>query len=381
MHILVIPSSFPSQYAKIRSVFVQDQCVALGKHEDRVGVIAINPITLPSIIKEGLAGLGQQCFHLEKTNVIQNNFVNVPKMSRLNNLRRINKASKAIEKYIAEYGVPDIIHLHNFPAAQVAVNMSEKYQIPMVYTEHSSNFATGNLSTLQSKLAEVAVSNARACIAVSDRFKSLLTKRFKTEFIVIPNMVDTAYFSVIPKRKKVKRILAIGSLDKNKNHIMLLASFRKLLITHPCLVLDIIGDGPEMKVLDNYIVNHNLTGKVNLLGLKNRFEIREHLSLTDVFVSSSKYETFGVVIIEAMSCGIPVVSTRSEGPLSILTDSDFGELSDLNISSLSDKMKYVINNFSNYQPERIRRHVEENFSDSVLFNRLRELYIKVLSEK
>ncbi|MDC3103927.1 glycosyltransferase [Flavobacteriales bacterium] len=88
------------------------------------------------------------------------------------------------------------------------------------------------------------------------------------------------------------------------------------------------------------------------------------------FVSTSKVETFGVVLIEAMSCGLPVLSTKSGGPESIVKNSMLGTLCDLN--DLEKEMLKIVK--SNYNSDYIRKYAVNNFSEIPFSQSLSKIY-------
>ncbi|MCD4705410.1 glycosyltransferase, partial [bacterium] len=95
---------------------------------------------------------------------------------------------------------------------------------------------------------------------------------------------------------------------------------------------------------------------------------------SDYFVLSSTYETFGVVLIEAMSCGLPVISTKSEGPISIVQDESLGLLCDHTIDSMSKALIEISE--KKYNSQKIREYIIDNFSQNIITNKLEKIYTK-----
>ena len=90
----------------------------------------------------------------------------------------------------------------------------------------------------------------------------------------------------------------------------------------------------------------------------------------DCFVLSSYHETFGVVLIEAMSCGLPVLSTKSGGPESIIKNSSLGIICDL--KDLDKEMLKIIK--SNFNSDYIRKYIIDNFSEKIISQQIIEVY-------
>ena len=111
-------------------------------------------------------------------------------------------------------------------------------------------------------------------------------------------------------------------LHQNKGFDVLLKAFAMVIKDYPNLHLTIAGDGPEKANLTALIQQLNLTNHVSLLGAQNRTQVRDLMRESRCLVVSSYIETFGVVVIESLSQGTPVVATLCGGPESILTEGD-----------------------------------------------------------
>jgi len=168
------------------------------------------------------------------------------------------------------------------------------------------------------------------------------------------------------RRSKLKnnRIIAVGRLEKEKSFDKLIKSFNLINNKNENWELDIFGKGREISKLKKLINNLDLKDKVNLKGFSNNIE-KEYLK-SSIFVLSSQTESFGMVIVEAMSFGIPCVSFDCEtGPREIITDGVDGYLVELNnIEELSKKILVLINNYE------LRREMgKAAFKKSKLFSK------------
>lgn len=143
--------------------------------------------------------------------------------------------------------------------------------------------------------------------------------------IYIPNVLDS-----IPKKSamlKEKRLVTVGRLSSEKGYMDLLGIYNILVKEHPDWVLDIIGDGNERKKLENYIKTHDLEDKVILHGFQNKEYIDKVLRKSSIYLMTSYTESFGIVLIEAMSHGIPCIAFSSaEGAREIIDSGRNGYL-------------------------------------------------------
>ncbi|MEZ9452521.1 glycosyltransferase [Vibrio splendidus] len=152
--------------------------------------------------------------------------------------------------------------------------------------------------------------------------------RIRSIDVVSDNLVSSNCFNYV----------TAGRLIAQKDHATLIRSFKNVINTMPKSMLYILGDGPLKSDLTRLITTLGLEESVRLVGFKeNAFD---YFKKSDCFVFSSKFEGFGNVLVEAMACGLPIVSTDCpSGPSEILSDGKFGFLSPVgNVEKLSDNM-------------------------------------------
>lgn len=138
--------------------------------------------------------------------------------------------------------------------------------------------------------------------------------RFRSEFgrppdYILPNGVDVAHLdSVVPARDTTD-VIFTGRLIKEKNVGLLLEAFRILVSDEPDLTLTIVGDGPDKDALFTQIHAYSLDRNVTVTGfLENLDEIIARMKASKVFVLPSSREGFGIAALEALGCGLPVVT-------------------------------------------------------------------------
>lgn len=165
-------------------------------------------------------------------------------------------------------------------------------------------------------------------VLVSEELRNFYESKLsqsKCRCVYIPNIVDD-----LPKNKsllKEKRLVSVGRLSPEKGFIDLLKIFNFLLKNHPDWKLDIIGDGREKERLEKYIECHNLENNVVLHGFRDKDYIGKIFKKSSVYVMTSFTESFGIVLIEAMSYGIPCVAFDSaEGAREIINSGANGFL-------------------------------------------------------
>lgn len=152
--------------------------------------------------------------------------------------------------------------------------------------------------------------------AVSDYFSSVKNK------VVIPNPINGEPLADRAEAL-VSRVVAVGRLDKQKNFELLIKSFVAVQPDFPGYRLDIYGEGPQRELLQNLIDSKNMQEHICLCGAKKN--VQELIADAELFVMSSDYEGFPNALLEAMSIGLPVISTDfSTGIARELIDSENG---------------------------------------------------------
>lgn len=380
MNILIVPTAYPNIYNPYSSIFVQDQAETLANNGVNTYVAGAIPISFKEVWKNKLLKFGKYTFKKDGVNVELFLYPAIPKMRKLNQFIRYILNKRLIEKSIKKSNI-DLIHVHNSTAGKVALWVKEKYNIPYCVTEHSSLFSRNMISEEDIKQYQNIYKNSSKNIAVSEKFCTLLKKIYNLEFSFIPNVVNTNYFVNKQKEKsKIFRFINIANLNTNKNQILLLRAFHRSFKGNKNIKLFIIGAGPEYSNLTKEVKELRISEQVTLYGSATREEILKELQNSDVFVLSSKYETFGVVLIEAMSCGLPVLSTKCGGPESIVENKKLGLLVENNDEAdLAKAMKESYK--TRYDSNTIRDYAIQNFSQNVIAGKLIRVYKDVINEK
>lgn len=145
--------------------------------------------------------------------------------------------------------------------------------------------------------------------------------------VVIPNPVP--FKCRQPSTLTEKRVVSVGRLDHMKNVTSLINVFKKVTEKHPLWILEIFGDGPEMRSLQELVSRLELNRVVRLRGFAT--DVKSELEKSSIFAFSSLSEGFGMALIEAMECGLPVISYDCPyGPREIVDDGEDGYLIPLN---------------------------------------------------
>lgn len=190
-------------------------------------------------------------------------------------------------------------------------------------------------------------------VLVSSELQKFYANRLRNSncmCIYIPNSIDKLPENSAPLKNK--RLVSVGRLSPEKGYLDLLKIFNTLVKSKPDWHLDIIGDGVERDKLKKYIEKNELNEKVTLHGFQGKEYIDKILHDSSIYLMTSYTESFGIVLIEAMSHGIPCIAFDSaEGAREIINSGENGYLiKNRNQEAMIMKIKDLINN----EEDRIR---------------------------
>lgn len=180
----------------------------------------------------------------------------------------------------------------------------------------------------------------------------------------------------LPTNRKI--VLNVGNLyHKVKGHKYLIEAMSEVIKHRKDVLCIIIGSGKLYPELKKQIESLGLNNYIKLIGGKPSYEIPIWMNACDVFVLPSLRESFGIVQIEAMACGKPVVATRNGGSEEIIVSKDYGLICD------PARPKELANNIllsldKSWDSEKIVSYVSQ-FSLSVIGNRILDIYDSALS--
>ncbi|MDA3917551.1 MAG: glycosyltransferase [Deltaproteobacteria bacterium] len=231
---------------------------------------------------------------------------------------------------------PHIIHTHCWGTLVEGYIAAKIAKIPaLVHSEHG---------TIEDKNWNLYIQRYlwhlhNQIIAVSQEHKNRLTKTIgfpENKINVIYNGVDTEHFKQISNSRRIEKRKSLGVCNKNfvigtvgrlepvKDQVTLLYAFKIILQQFPNSKLVITGDGSLASVLKNTAASLRISNSVLFLGLRD--DILELLGTMDIFVLPSISEGTSCTLLEAMSCGLPVVATNVGGNPELVLDNETGVL-------------------------------------------------------
>lgn len=239
-----------------------------------------------------------------------------------------------------------IIHLHVAQAftPEVVYLVSKFNNIPYIAHLHIDLGPSGNLGFLipfyKKYLLGHVLRNANECMAASTDYINILNKRYG----VSKNKIRLVFYgiplSLFKKQNnglnKIKNILSVGRFTKQKNFILLINSFNQVINLGFDLNLNLIGSGEEDQKIIKLINNLGLQKKVNLHGVMSWQKLSKTYYKYDLFIIPSREEAHGLVTIEAMASGLPIIASDIPGLRNAIQNNTTGIL-----------VKPTVQNFSN----------------------------------
>ena len=159
---------------------------------------------------------------------------------------------------------------------------------------------------------------------------------------------------------------------------ILLKAWRRFINEYPDARLLIGGGGKAKQKAIEWAEKYGLQSSVKFLGVLDRKQVVEQMQQCDCFVLPSRYETFGVVYIEAMACGKPVIAVKNGGPDDFIKDFNGVLIEPEQTEGLLTAMKKMINEQDSFDSNKIVSFVENKFSQRAVAQQLEDIYVKVL---
>jgi L-malate glycosyltransferase len=302
-------------------------------------------------------------------------------------------ASKMVE--VVKYEKLDLLHVHyaipHATSAYLAKQMlKEETDIKVITTLHGTDITLVGLEPSFLPLVKFSIEQSDGVTAVS-RFlkeKTLTNYNIEKDIEVIPNFIDTNLFKPCEKTCCTKRIA-----PKNEKLLVHTSNFRqvkrvadtirileKVKKEVPCKLL-LIGDGPDRSECERLSRELGLYDDVKFLGKQEG--LVEILNAADVFLIPSQSESFGLSALEAMSCGLPVVSSSVGGLPELVAHNECGYIAE--IGDIDRMAKYVVDLLTNEKKyklfsENARNRAVEKFEISKIVPMYEQYYEDILNK-
>lgn len=335
-NILVISHMYPSPSNCVLGIFVHKQVQKLIKEGCNVKVICPVPY-VPSflgVIKKYKAYIDiPSKIFLDGVEIFYPRYVEFPRgmFLQYSGIFMYLGIKRTIDKLYERFKF-NVIHAHTaIPVGFASIFLSKKYHVPFVVTIHGQDFQyTIKKNKMCRKNVLRVLKAANKIITVSNKLKNIIKQKYiLAKTVVINNGINPEEYIIneCVRLKGSHIMLSVSALIKTKGIDLNIKAVSKLVDIYPHLVYYIIGDGEESKSLKKLVNDLNLNQNIVFLGRLPHSQVIKYMSSRcDVFSLPSWQEGFGIVYIEAMNNGIPVIGVKGQGIEDVIEDKRNGFL-------------------------------------------------------
>jgi glycosyltransferase involved in cell wall biosynthesis len=355
LHILIVPSWWPSPERPISGVFFADYAGAFATAGAKVGVIFPDLVSMrfvrlrtavpwrPQVIHENVDGIPVVRTRGWHTSFGQPSL----QMRRYRRWLRVGLAA-----YRERYGSPHVLHaMCAIPAGWACTHLNEPLAARVVITEHTGPFSLAVQPRSAEGFVRTALAKARAVVAVSERTRQqMLAAGIDRSILVCGNPVaelfTTRAFSG-SRREGPPRALFVGRLVPEKGVGELLEAATTLEHNTP-LQWHFAGDGPMESTITRRFASARLADLLFMHGRCDRPTVAELMAESDFLVLPTHGESFGLVLAEALCVGLPVVTTSAAACADCISSENGMIVPVGDVESLRTALGSMVGGFLNY---------------------------------
>ncbi len=363
MKVLFLSSWYPNRTAPYNGDFVERHAIAVSKI-CTTSVLHVIPDDNPA------------CPLLEITEVRKDNLYEV-----IVYFRRFTRWPAAVNRalnysfYVIGYckgylkikkalGKPDIIHANVvFNISVVAWIFGLISGIPYIISEHWTLFLTKKPSEIKGRMVRFAAKRAFALVPVSSNLRDAMIKHgFDNDYRIVPNVVDTNLFRLRKANNQVRRFLHVSSMkEEQKNISGILRTLHRLRLSGTDFTFTFAGEvqADQLSLADSLgLLNH----RVIFRGMLNHPQVAKLMQESDVLVMFSRFENLPCVILEALSCGIPIISTDVGGISEWINEQNGVLIKEGDEDALYEALITMMEEQDKFDPENLRNYAIEHFA-------------------
>jgi L-malate glycosyltransferase len=306
----------------------------------------------------------------------------LPLLGRLiDRIRVLFQYKKEIARMINEGFKPDLVHANIvYPVGIIAWYCKKKYKTNYVISEHWTgyhDYAFPQPGIIQKCIMRFIANRANLILPVSVDLGNAMRKwRIHTPIEAVANVVNTRLF--IPNTEKADtkqiKIIHISTLDNDQKNIhLLLNAFKIFLTSNPQSELHIVTDG-NFNYYQKTIADKGITEKVINHGPQDVEGVADVIRSCDFFVLTSNFENLPCVLIESISCGVPVISTDVGGVTEIVNPDNGLVVPSGDLDALVKAMEMMAVNFRLYNKNEMHQQAREKYSYEAIGQQLAGIY-------
>lgn len=387
MKVLWLASWYPNKYEPVNGDFIQRHVKAVAKflpiHLIHVVQLGKNAKINDEVERHKQDNLTEEIHYI---NYQEKKFGFIDKV--LYNRFYAKKYLKILERYFEENGKPDLIHVHvPMKAGWIAMKIKEKYHIPYIVSEHGSYYDEAAPDTFAKRSFFFKKTTAKVCKNANlvTNVSTLIGNKMKNLFNLqkvetIHNVVDCNVFYHVPKSIKNEFIwIHVSTLGEQKNIEDLLASFA-LFYQQQKQPQKLMMVGPYQDYHIQLAKRLDIEDAVIFTGEVEHIKVAQLMQQAHAFVLFSKHENFPCVIIEALCCGLPVISSNVGGLAEAITEQNGLIVQSENREQLITAYHQIFKNYAQYNALQIAKNAKEKYDNDVIGKKFIKLYTQITNE-
>ena len=287
----------------------------------------------------------------------------------------------------------DLIHIHyaipHAVSAYLAKKMVAPHPIPILTTLHGTDITLVGREPAFKSIVKFGIENSDGVTAVSDWLRRETIEDFQIErpIDVVPNFFDSTRFENARNQanrdhyalQEEKIILHVSNFRPVKRIKDVIKTFKGISDKIPAKLL-LIGDGPERSCALELARELDVMNRVWYLGKQDIIE--PYFTLADLFLFPSEHESFGLAALEAMACGVPVVSSDGGALPELIEDGVDGGLAEVgDVQTMIEKSLKILDNptgWKNYS-EKAAQKVMEKYQPDPVVQQYENIYTRLIS--
>lgn len=283
---------------------------------------------------------------------------------------------RAIRRAIRDWGRPDVIHTQDAYSYYV-IKVAQSLQIPFVISQHWSCFLERALDRGAIRRFTWAFSRA-ARVLPANKFAATDYEAYGLHPSVrwLPNALDTEVFYPPATSAREPWLLHASGLTPEKRFPDIVQAFVHVRNMRPDAVLQVVGDGKKRAEMETLAARSLPPDSVRFHGYLSKPELAELMRRACGFLLPSDVETFGCVLMEAMACGCPVLTTRVGGIPAVVREGEGIFVGARNVPSIVDGMLKLLNSTHGLDLSRISRDTRERFSHQAVGRILHDEHLR-----
>lgn len=299
-------------------------------------------------------------------------------LNPLTDLQALSQLHSVIQQF-----TPDLVSLHSSKAGLLGRLLCRYLKLPCTFTAHGWAFTPGVpqpqrtlyrwLETWTASLADRII-----CVSDYDRHLGLQAQINAATLVTIHNGIPDHPARACPAAGDPVRIIMVARFDRQKDHLTVLQAIAELPTAH----LDLVGDGPDLPLIQQYIEQYHLSDRTRFWGFRS--DVAELLAQAQIFTLMSHWEGFPLATLEAMRAGLPVVVGQVGGTAEAVVEGVTGYcVPPQDAVTLRDRLRHLIQHpeLRQQMGQAGRQHYEAAFTFEQMYQQTLAVYQQVVAQQ